>query len=116
MQKLKRKKINSTKIARAVKEILSAIGEDLKREGLKETPERVARMYEEIFNGYFQDPKKILKVTYQEEHYNEIILLKDIPIYSICEHHLIPFFGKCHIAYLPRKILTVRVPRMRSIR
>lgn len=98
-----KRKIDKKRIEKAVKEILIAIGEEPGREGLKGTPERVARMYEEIFDGYFQKPQKILNITFQEEKYNEIILMKDIPVYSICEHHFLPFFGKCHVAYLPRE-------------
>jgi len=92
--------MNKPKIEKAVRDILVAIGEDPNREGLKETPERVARMYEEIFKGVGLDPTKELKVLFTEEH-DEMVLLKDIPFYSMCEHHLLPFIGKAHVAYIP---------------
>jgi GTP cyclohydrolase I len=93
-------KINKPKIERAVRMILEAIGEDPKRDGLKLTPERVARMYEEIFGQGDHDPARALSVTFDEKHH-EIVLVKDIPFYSMCEHHLLPFFGKAHVAYIP---------------
>lgn len=89
------------KIEKAVRDILSAIGENPKREDLIHTPRRVAEMYEEIFSGIGRDPRKELEVLLGEKH-NEIILLKDIPLYSTCEHHLLPFMGKAHIAYIPK--------------
>ncbi len=89
------------RIEKAVKEILLAIGEDPAREDLIDTPRRVAEMYEEIFSGIRQDPKKELEVLLGEKH-NEIVLLKGIPLYSICEHHLLPFIGKAYIAYIPK--------------
>lgn len=92
--------MNKQKIEKAVRDILIAIGEDPEREGLKETPQRVARMYEEIFRGVSMDPVKELKVLFTEEH-DEMVLLKDIPFYSMCEHHLLPFIGKAHVAYIP---------------
>ncbi len=92
--------MNKAKIEKAVREILIAIGEDPGREGLRETPGRVARMYEEIFKGVGQDASKELKVLFTEEH-DEMVLLKDIPFYSMCEHHLLPFIGKAHVAYIP---------------
>ncbi|MFY9175688.1 MAG: GTP cyclohydrolase I FolE [Peptococcia bacterium] len=90
------------KIQDAVRQILEAIGEDPQREGLLETPQRVARMCEEIFQGLHQEPEKHLEVCFSENH-EEMVLVKDIPLYSICEHHLLPFFGKAHVAYIPRK-------------
>ena len=89
------------RIEKAVKEILAAIGEDPKREDLCETPRRVAQMYEEILSGIKQDPRKELEVILGEKH-SEIVLLKGIPLYSICEHHLLPFIGKAHLAYIPK--------------
>jgi GTP cyclohydrolase I len=89
------------KIEKAVREILEAIGEDPKRKDLQETPARVAEMYEEIFSGINQDPKKELEVALEQKHH-EIVLLKGIPLYSVCEHHLLPFVGKAHIAYIPK--------------
>lgn len=81
--------------------ILEAIGEDPDRQGLIETPKRVARMYEELFKGMDQDPETYLSKTFDEAH-EELVLVKDIPFYSMCEHHLIPFFGKAHVGYIPR--------------
>ncbi|MDP2911537.1 MAG: GTP cyclohydrolase I FolE, partial [Candidatus Omnitrophota bacterium] len=81
--------------------ILEAVGENPNREDLKKTPERVADMYEEIFSGISKDPARELEVLLAEKH-NEIVLLKDIPLYSMCEHHLLPFTGKAHIAYIPK--------------
>ena len=99
---LKEGKMDKEKIKRAVRDILEAIGEDPDREGLKETPNRVARMYEEIFCGIFQNPREHLKVTFPEESHEEMVIVKDIPFYSCCEHHLVPFFGKAHVVYIPK--------------
>jgi len=96
----KSKAIDTERIINAVKEILIAVGEDTEREGLKRTPERVARMYTELLGGMHEDIKKHLKSTFTE-NYDEIVLLRDIPFYSICEHHLMPFIGSAHVAYLP---------------
>ncbi len=89
------------KIEKAVRDILEAIGEDPKRKDLEATPRRVAEMYEEIFSGINQSPQKELEVILEQKH-NEIILLKNIPLYSVCEHHLLPFLGKAHVAYIPK--------------
>ena len=99
----KKMKINKPKIEKAVLSILEAIGDDPQREGLVGTPRRVADMYEEIFEGLHRDPAADLEVYYEKEDYSEIVLVRDIPLYSMCEHHLIPFFGKAHVAYLPQK-------------
>ncbi len=100
-------KIDIDRIEKAVKEILLAIGEDTDREGLRETPVRVARMYKELFSGMREDPQKHIKSVFSEKC-EEIVLLKDIPFYSTCEHHLMPFIGSAHVAYLPReKVLGV---------
>jgi GTP cyclohydrolase I len=93
--------MDKKKIEKAVKAILEAIGEDPHRKDLLSTPRRVAEMYEEIFIGVRQDPEKELEVVLDQKH-NEIILLKGIPLYSCCEHHLLPFMGKAHIAYIPK--------------
>lgn len=85
----------------AVELLLESIGEDISREGLLDTPDRVARMYEEIFAGYDLNPEEILSTTFDESH-QELVLVKDIPFYSHCEHHMVPFFGKAHIAYIPQ--------------
>lgn len=94
--------VDKEKISAAVRMILEAIGEDPDREGLRDTPRRVAKMFEEITFGLRQNPAKALEVYFTEDH-EEMVLVKDIPFYSMCEHHLVPFFGKAHIAYLPRK-------------
>ncbi|SUY46027.1 GTP cyclohydrolase 1 [Clostridium putrefaciens] len=94
--------MDNERIENAVREILYAIGEDPNREGLLDTPKRMARMYEEIFSGLNEDPKKHLEVYFQEEQYEELVLIKDIPFYSVCEHHLVPFYGKAHVGYLPK--------------
>jgi GTP cyclohydrolase I len=96
------KTIDLKRLENAVREILSALGEDPERDGLIDTPARVARMYEEICGGLREDPAAHLDKTFEVEH-DEIILVRDISFYSICEHHLIPFFGKAHVAYLPAK-------------
>jgi GTP cyclohydrolase IA len=93
--------MQKSKIEQAVRDILIAIGDDPKREDLIDTPKRVADMYEEIFSGIKMDPRKELEVILGEKH-NEIVLLKGIPLYSVCEHHLLPFRGKAHIAYIPK--------------
>jgi GTP cyclohydrolase IA len=92
--------IDKPRIEQAVREILAAIGEDPTREGLQRTPERVADMYEEIFAGLADDPAAHLAVTFGEDH-DEMIMVKDIPLYSMCEHHLVPFLGRAHVAYIP---------------
>lgn len=94
--------MDKDKIMAAVRQILEAVGEDPEREGLRDTPQRVARMLEEIFAGINQDPTKHLEISFAENH-EEMVLVKDIPLYSFCEHHLLPFFGKAHVAYIPRK-------------
>jgi len=93
--------INKERIEQSVWNILEAIGENKNRTGLLMTPSRVARMYEEIFSGINKDPKDEITITYTEDH-DEIILVRDIYFYSVCEHHLVPFFGVAHVAYLPR--------------
>jgi GTP cyclohydrolase I len=94
--------IDKKRIEKAVSDILVAIGENQNREGLKETPKRVASMYEEIFSGVRKDPKKELKI-YKTKNEDEMIIIKDIPFYSVCEHHLLPFFGKAHVVYIPKE-------------
>jgi GTP cyclohydrolase I len=92
--------IDHDRLKRAVRELLFAIGENPDREGLLETPDRVARMYAEIFAGLHTDPAVFLQKTFTEKH-DEMVLVKDIEFSSCCEHHLLPFFGKAHVAYLP---------------
>ncbi len=93
--------MDSLKIQAAVRMILEAVGEDPDREGLAETPQRVARMYKEIFAGLHEDPRKVLSARFQVGE-SEMVVVKDIPFYSMCEHHLLPFYGKASIAYIPR--------------
>lgn len=97
--------IDSEKIQKAVLMFLEAIGEDPNRPGLRDTPGRVDRMCREIFSGMDEDPSETLKVLEDEDH-NEIVLVKDIPFYSVCEHHLLPFLGRAHVAYIPNGQLT----------
>jgi GTP cyclohydrolase IA len=92
--------MDKKRIEKAVREILIAVGEDVKRADIKDTPRRVADMYEEILSGTNVNPEKELEVVFEKEH-DEIVLLKGIPLYSVCEHHLLPFIGKAHVAYLP---------------
>ncbi|UCG46743.1 MAG: GTP cyclohydrolase I FolE [Phycisphaerales bacterium] len=92
--------VDTERIRKAINEILEAVGEDTGREGLKGTPERVARMYVELLAGMREDPKRHLRSIFTEKH-DEIVLLRDIPFYSICEHHLLPFIGEAHVSYLP---------------
>ena len=92
--------MDRVKIEKAVRDILEAIGEDPEREGLKETPQRVARMYEGVFSGLEEDPHVHLKL-FNEPGNDELVVVRDIPLYSMCEHHLLPFVGKAHIAYIP---------------
>jgi GTP cyclohydrolase I len=88
------------KIAQGVRLILEGIGEDPGREGLLDTPQRVARMYEEVCSGIGQEPTELFEKSFGENH-TEMVLVKDIPFYSICEHHLVPFFGMAHVGYIP---------------
>ncbi len=91
------------KVKKAVQEILSYLGEDLNREGLKDTPERIVKSWDRLFGGYLLDPADVL-TTFEEDNvipHNQIILLKDIEFYSTCEHHFLPFVGKAHVAYIP---------------
>jgi GTP cyclohydrolase IA len=94
--------INEKKIQAAVRNLIEAIGENPEREGLKETPRRVAEMYSELFAGIGQDPKDELKVGFEESH-REMVIVRDIPFHSMCEHHLLPFYGTAHVGYIPNK-------------
>lgn len=93
--------IDQDKIKKAVHDILIAIGEDPSREGIRETPRRIAEMYAEVFRGMTEDPREVLSVGFEEGHH-EMVILKDIPFYSMCEHHLLPFYGMAHIGYIPK--------------
>ncbi len=92
--------VDLARIETAVREILSAIGEDPSRDGLLQTPSRVAKMYAEVFSGLREDPVHHLEVQFEADH-DEMVMVRDIPFYSMCEHHLLPFVGKAHIAYVP---------------
>ena len=91
---------NQEKVEQAVYQLLEALGENPEREGLLDTPKRVAKMYAEMFSGLNEDPKDQFTAVFSEVH-DEVVLVKDIPFYSMCEHHLVPFYGKAHVAYLP---------------
>lgn len=90
------------RIHAAVREILLAVGEDPDREGLLETPARVARMYDEILSGMREEPREHLQKQFSTDKHGELVLVKDISIYSLCEHHMLPFYGRAHIAYIPK--------------
>jgi GTP cyclohydrolase I len=92
--------INKSKIEKAVASIIEAIGEDPKREGLVGTPRRIAEMYAEVFSGIYEDPREELRVGFEEGH-REMVILKDIAFYSMCEHHFLPFYGLAHVGYIP---------------
>lgn len=92
--------VDRPRIERAVREILVAIGEDPDRDGLLDTPARVARMYEEICSGLREEPSEHLRKVFEADH-DEMVMVRDIPLYSLCEHHLVPFIGKAHVAYIP---------------
>jgi GTP cyclohydrolase I len=94
--------IDQEKIKKAVEQIIVAIGEDPAREGLVDTPTRIAQMYAEIFRGLDEDPREILAVGFEDEKHEEMVVLKDIPFYSMCEHHFLPFHGLAHVGYIPR--------------
>lgn len=103
--------MDEEKIKKAVRMILEAIGENPEREGLKKTPLRVAKMYEEIFSGIGKEPASELKVL-KGENFDEIVLAKDIPFYSMCEHHILPFHGKAHVAYIPKDNRIVGISKL----
>ena len=102
------------RIENAVRELLLAVGEDPDREGLQETPARVARMYEEIFRGLDTDPAQFLKI-FSEEKNDEMVVVRDIPLYSMCEHHLLPFVGKAHIVYIPKEGKVIGLSKLARI-
>jgi len=106
--------IDKKKIVDSVSKILAAIGEDPKREGLVRTPHRVANAYEEILSGYTTDPSKLINGALFTVDYDEMVVVKDIEFYSLCEHHMLPFFGHAHVAYLPRhKVIGLsKIPRI----
>ena len=101
-------------IRKAVIEVIKAVGEDPEREGLMKTPDRVSRMYSELLSGYHADPKKIINGALFHINYDEMVLVRDIEFYSLCEHHMLPFLGRAHVAYLPAgKVLGLsKIPRI----
>ncbi|MCM8812325.1 MAG: GTP cyclohydrolase I FolE [Candidatus Omnitrophica bacterium] len=100
--------MNEEKVTALIKELLRELGENPEREGLRKTPERVMRSYKFLTQGYQQNPERIINNAVFESHVNNMIICKDIEIYSLCEHHLLPFFGRCHIGYIPRdKVLGI---------
>jgi GTP cyclohydrolase I len=94
--------VDKAAIEAAIHQVLEAVGEDPGRDGLQRTPYRVARMYEELFSGLHQDPEDVMDVIFESD-YDEMIMVRDIPLYSICEHHLLPFIGQAHVAYIPNE-------------
>ncbi|MGH8947810.1 MAG: GTP cyclohydrolase I FolE [Acidimicrobiia bacterium] len=98
--------IDRGRIEKAVREIIEALGEDPDREGLLETPERVAAFYAEVFDGIHRDPGDVVDAFFGEEHYQEIVMVREIPFYSMCEHHFVPFHGAAHVAYIPKGRVT----------
>ncbi len=98
--------IDRGRIEKAVREIIEALGEDPDREGLVDTPERVAAFYAEVFEGIHRDPGDVVDAFFGEEHYQEIVMVREIPFYSMCEHHFVPFHGAAHVAYIPKGQVT----------
>lgn len=109
---MKKFNFDEKKAQKAIKMLLESFGENLDREGIKRTPQRVAEFYKEALAGNSVDPLKLIPVHYATEDHEEIILVKDIPFYSLCEHHLLPFFGKAHIAYIPKKDRIVGISKI----
>lgn len=109
--------MDKSTIEQSVREIIEAIGEDPNREGLADTPRRIAEMYEELFGGLKEDPRELLEVGFDDEDHHEMVIVKDIPFYSMCEHHLLPFHGVAHVGYIPQgRILGVsKVARLVEI-
>lgn len=110
----KQNPIDHPAVYEAVTNLLAAVGEDPQREGLRDTPDRVARMYEELLEGYWVDPVSLINDAIFEETYDEMVLVRDIEFYSLCEHHLLPFLGRAHVAYFPRgKVIGLsKIPRI----
>ncbi|HEX6145468.1 MAG TPA: GTP cyclohydrolase I FolE [Acidimicrobiia bacterium] len=100
------REIDQGRIEKAVREIIEALGEDPEREGLLDTPQRVAAFYAEVFDGLHRDPGDVVDAFFGEEHYQEIVMVREIPFYSMCEHHFVPFHGQAHVAYIPRGRVT----------
>ncbi len=98
--------IDTARIEKAVREIIEALGEDPGREGLIDTPSRVAAFYAEVFDGIHREPGEVVDAFFGDEHYQEIVMVREIPFYSMCEHHFVPFHGQAHVAYIPRGRVT----------
>lgn len=109
-----RKSSTTRDVEESIRELLGYVGEDPKREGLEKTPERVAKMYQFLTKGYHEDIESVLNKAVFAERYSEMVIVRDIDFYSLCEHHLVPFYGKCHIAYIPKgKIIGLsKLPRI----
>jgi GTP cyclohydrolase I len=109
---VKKRVFNLSRVKRAVRDLLVASGEDINREGLRRTPERVAEFYQEALSGNNIDPESILSVYYETENYEELVLVRDVNFFSLCEHHLLPFFGRIHIAYIPKSSRLLGVSKL----
>jgi GTP cyclohydrolase I len=107
-------RINLDEVQAAIRQILGAVGEDPEREGLKRTPERIARMYAELLSGYQVDPVKLVNDALFDVKYDEMVIVRDIEFYSLCEHHMLPFIGRVHVAYIPdgKVIGLSKIPRI----
>lgn len=107
-------RIDTSSVEEAITRIIRAIGEDPDREGIRDTPTRIATMYSELFSGYFADPHDVVNDAIFEVKYDEMVLVRDVEFYSLCEHHMLPFFGRVHVAYLPDgKVLGLsKIPRI----
>lgn len=114
IQELNRVKMDFESIRHAVIEVIKGVGEDPEREGLRNTPDRVSRMYAELLSGYSADPDKIINGALFHINYDEMVLVRDIEFYSLCEHHMLPFLGRAHVAYLPKgKVIGLsKIPRI----
>jgi len=107
MKKTEKLSPETTKLAAHYREIINLLGEDVDREGLLKTPLRVAKSMQFLLKGYHEDPQEVLRsAMFQEEDYKQMVIVKDIDFFSLCEHHLLPFFGKAHVAYIPRNYIT----------
>lgn len=109
---MKKFNFDETKAKEAIKLLLESFGEDLSRDGIKRTPERVAEFYKEVLCGTNIDPLEVAPILYSSEYHEEIVLIKDVSFHSLCEHHLVPFFGKVHVAYIPKKDKIIGVSKL----
>lgn len=106
--------VDQERISNAIHELIQAVGENIEREGMRETPDRVARMYTELLAGYWTDPVELINGAIFDVSYDEMVLVRDIEFYSLCEHHMLPFLGRAHVAYIPRgKVIGLsKIPRV----